>query len=96
MKTNKAVKKLTKIEALMVDLIARYKENANNLPEMLQDAKAAVARAKEAVTAQASTEAASKNAAKTSPKKKSANGTVPSSVVVAGQAAVSRPPDARS
>jgi hypothetical protein len=54
MKANKALKRLAKIEALMSDVTERYSASAPLLGEVLQDAKAAVARAKEAVSLQAS------------------------------------------
>jgi hypothetical protein len=53
MKGNKALKRLAKIEALMSDLTERYSASAP-IREVLQDAKAAVTRAKEAVSLQAS------------------------------------------
>ena len=53
MKPNKALKRLTKIEKLIVDVTERYSKGAH-IREALQDAKAAVARAKEAVSLQAS------------------------------------------
>ena len=54
MKANKAVKRLAKIEVLMSDVMERYSESAPHIREVLQDAKAAVTRAKEAVSWQAS------------------------------------------
>ena len=53
MKANKALKRLAKIEALMSDVTERY-SSAPHIREVLQDAKAAVTRAKEAVSLQAS------------------------------------------
>ena len=53
MKTNKALKRLAKIEALISDVTERY-SSAPHIRETLQDAKAAVTRAKEAVSLQAS------------------------------------------
>jgi hypothetical protein len=53
MKANKALKRLAKIEALMSDVTERY-SSAPHILEVLQDAKAAVIRAKEAVGLQAS------------------------------------------
>jgi len=92
MKTPKALKKLTKIEALIADVTARYTLEANRVPQMLQEAKAAVSRAKDAVTAQASSEASKKNApTKISPKKKAAKSAVPAPVLAATQAASSKP-----
>jgi hypothetical protein len=54
MKANKALKRLTKIEALMSDVTKRYSASAPHTREVLQDAKAAVTRAMEAVSLQAS------------------------------------------
>jgi hypothetical protein len=65
MKVNKALKRLAKIEALMSNVAARYSPSAPHTREVLQDAKTAVARAKEAVEAFFRT---AKNAAK--PKRK--------------------------
>ena len=48
MKANKARKRLAKIEALISDVAERY-SNAPHIREALQDAKAAVTRAKEVV-----------------------------------------------
>jgi hypothetical protein len=53
MKTNKALKRLAKIEASISDMTERYSSSPDIL-ETLQDAKAAVTRAKEAVSLQAS------------------------------------------
>ena len=50
MKANKALKRLAKIEALMSDVVERYSASAPHVRELLQDAKAAVTRAKEAVS----------------------------------------------
>jgi colicin import membrane protein len=65
MKANKALKRLAKIEASMSNVAARYSASEPHTQEVLQDAKAAVARAREAV--QASSRAV-KNPAK--PKRK--------------------------
>jgi hypothetical protein len=65
MKANKALKRLAKIEASMSNVAARYSATEPHTQEVLQDAKAAVARAREAV--QASSRAV-KNPAK--PKRK--------------------------
>jgi hypothetical protein len=54
MKTNKALKRLAKIEMLMSDVTERYSASAPHIREVLQDAKAAVTRAKEAVSLKAS------------------------------------------
>lgn len=56
MKANKALKRLAKIEALISDVTERYSNGALQIREALQDAKAAFARAKEAVGLQASSE----------------------------------------
>ena len=56
MKANKALKRLAKIEALMSVVTERYSASAPHIREVLQDAKAAVARARE--TVQASSRAA--------------------------------------
>ena len=49
MKANKALKRLAKIEALISDVTQRYSAGAPPVRKMLQEAKAAVTRAKEAV-----------------------------------------------
>jgi hypothetical protein len=54
MKANKALKRLAKIEALMSDVVERYSASAPHVRELLQDAKAAVTRAKEAVSLRSS------------------------------------------
>jgi len=54
MKTNKALKRLTKIEALMSAVTERYSASAPHIREALDDAKAAVIRAKQAVSLEAS------------------------------------------
>jgi hypothetical protein len=54
MKANKALKRLNKIEALISDVTERYLARAPHIRDVLQDAKAAVTRAKEAVSLQAS------------------------------------------
>ena len=50
MKTNKALKRLTKIEALMSDVTDRYSTGAAHIQEALQNAKAAIVRAKDTVS----------------------------------------------
>jgi hypothetical protein len=69
MKTNKALKRLTKIEALMSAVTERYSASAPHIREALDDAKAAVTRAKQAVSLQASSETAkqSKPSSKATP-----------------------------
>jgi hypothetical protein len=54
MKTNKALKRLAKIEALISKVTERSSASAPHIRELLRDAKAAVTRAKEAVSLQAS------------------------------------------
>ena len=54
MKANKALKRLSKIEALISDVTERYSASAPRMREMLQNAKTAVAQAKEAVSLRAS------------------------------------------
>ena len=49
MKANKALKRLAKIEASVSDLAKRFLPSAPQIREVLQDARAAVIRAKEAV-----------------------------------------------
>ena len=62
MKANKALKRLSKIETLMSVVSERYSAGESHIREMLQDAKAAVARVKEAVSLQASSVKAKKPA----------------------------------
>lgn len=54
MKTNKALKRLAKIEALMSAVTKRYSASTPHTRKALQDVKAAVTRAMEAVSLQAS------------------------------------------
>ena len=77
MKANKALKRLAKIEALLSDVAERYSASAPHVRDVLQDAKAAVARAKEALRLQAFSgrpkkSAAIKKAAKKAAAKKAA------------------------
>ena len=60
MKTNKALKRLAKIEALTSDVTRRFSAGAPHIREVLKDLKAAVDRVKEALSVQASSEAAKK------------------------------------
>jgi hypothetical protein len=60
MKANKALKRLTKIEALMSDVTERYSATTPHLREVLQGAEDAVARAKEAVSLQVTKAATAK------------------------------------
>jgi hypothetical protein len=64
MKPNKALKRLAKIEALILDVTERYSASTLQTREVLQDAKAAVTRAKEAVSLQASSAAAKNSSGK--------------------------------
>jgi hypothetical protein len=52
MKANKALKRLTKIEALISDVTERYSAGARHIREALHEAKDAVARVKAAVRSQ--------------------------------------------
>ena len=54
MKANKALKRLTKIEASLSNLIGRYKASDGSVQGLLSDAKATVLRAKKAVSLHAS------------------------------------------
>lgn len=51
MKVNKALKRLAKIETLISDVTERYSASASQIRDGLEDAKAAIVRAKEAVQA---------------------------------------------
>jgi hypothetical protein len=51
MKAVKALKRLTKIEVMLSNVIERYAPSNHGVQEVLQDAKASVVRAKEAVQA---------------------------------------------
>ena len=68
MKTNKALKRLTKIEALISDVTERYSAGAQHIREALHEAKAAIARVKAAVRSQPSSGSA--NTSKAPAKKK--------------------------
>jgi hypothetical protein len=63
MKQKKALKRLAKSESLISDVTERYSASAPDAREVLQDAKASVARAKETVSLQASSGMARKTAA---------------------------------
>jgi hypothetical protein len=54
MKVDKVLKRLVKIEESMSDVLERYSGSAPHIRAALQDAKAAVIRAKDAVSLQAS------------------------------------------
>ena len=60
MKAKKAVKRLTKIEALLSNVIDQYAGNGSNLKELLDSAKEWIVRAKETVTQQASSKGTKK------------------------------------
>ena len=72
MKANKALKRLTKIERAISNLVTRYSPTAVHAKELLELAKTAVARAKEAVGLQASSGTAKKTVKKTGAKKAAA------------------------
>ena len=55
MKANKALRRLSKIEALLSDVTERYSASGPHIRELLRDAKAAVIRAKKAVQASSGT-----------------------------------------
>lgn len=59
MKATKAVKRLTHVEDLMTDVTERYSAGGPDIQQKLLDAKAAVSRAKEAVSLQSSSETTS-------------------------------------
>jgi hypothetical protein len=54
MRTNKALKRLAKIERLISNVTERHSTSAPHIRELLQDAKAAINRAKEALSSPAS------------------------------------------
>lgn len=64
MKANKALKRLAKIEVLIADVAERYSSGASQVREALQDAVAAFARVKAAVSSQAAAGTAKKHPAK--------------------------------
>ena len=64
MKANKVLKRIAKIEALMSKVTERSSASAPHIRERLRDAKAAITRAKEAVSLQASSETAKKGPVK--------------------------------
>src|SRR5665213_296997 len=88
MKANKALKRLAKIEALMSDVTERYSASAPHLRKVLQDAKAAVARAKEAVGLQASS---GKNAAAAKADRAAKKAALPETKAAVKKAAVKVP-----
>jgi hypothetical protein len=79
MKATKAHKRISHAENLISDVLERYSKEAPDIREKLQDAKAAVGRAKDAVILQASSEkttarkkAVTKEAAVKAPRAKTA------------------------
>ena len=71
MKAIKALKRLTKAEALLSNVIERYVASGHSIQEVLQDAKASVIRAKDAVGLQASPRKSKKTSVKAgSPKRR--------------------------
>jgi hypothetical protein len=54
MKANKILKRITKIESLMSKVTERFSASAPHIQELLREAKAAITRAKKAVSLQAS------------------------------------------
>jgi len=56
MKATKALKRLSHVEDLVTDVMERYSAGAADIQQKLSDAKAAVSRAKEAVSLQSSSE----------------------------------------
>ena len=53
MKTKKALKRLSRVEELLSDVIGQYAENGSDVKELLASAKASVVRAKETVDVKA-------------------------------------------
>jgi hypothetical protein len=64
MKSKKAVKRLTRVEALLSNVIDRYAGNPHRVKELLDSAKKSVVRAKETVNQQASSKATKRSPAK--------------------------------
>ena len=101
MKANKALRRLTKIEASMSDVVERYVSLAPAVRKALQDAMAAVVVAKEAVNLEASSSAVkipaeqperTAKAAPGTPKARRKQGTVavPKAVAVASAKTVAK------
>ena len=65
MKATKALKRLAEIETLLTKVVERYAANGESTQKVLQEAKNAVLRAKEAVSLQASSRKSSKAATRT-------------------------------
>ena len=60
MKAKKALKRLTRVETLLTDVIDQYAGSEGNVRELLDNAKASVVRAKKTVNVKASPKAAKK------------------------------------
>jgi hypothetical protein len=60
MKAKKAIKRLSKVEALLSNVLDQFPGSKDGLQELLGSAKAAVVRAKRAVTSQLSSQTAKK------------------------------------
>ena len=60
MKAKKALKRLTRVEALLTDVIDQYAGSEGNMRELLDQAKASVVRAKKTVNVKVSPKAAKK------------------------------------
>jgi hypothetical protein len=64
MKAKKAVKRLTRVEALLSNVIDQYAGNGHRVKELLDSAKESVVRAKETVNQEASSKTTKKPPAK--------------------------------
>ena len=64
MKAKKAVKRLTRVEALLSNVIDQYAGDSHSVKELLDSAKESVVRAKETVNQQSSSKATKKPPAK--------------------------------
>ena len=71
MKAKKALKRLARVEALLSDVMDRYASSEQDLKDLLGEAKASVARAKQTLNVKASSTAAKKPPAKAEKSKKS-------------------------
>ena len=60
MKAKKALKRLTRVETLLTDVIDQYAGSEGNIRELLDSAKASVIRAKKTVNVKGSTKAEKK------------------------------------
>jgi hypothetical protein len=83
MKANKVVKRLSKIEDLLSDVLERYSTIAPHVAALLQDAKAAVARATDAVDA---VKVEDSTIAEAKPQEKPSSGAAPKSARKPGAA----------